>query len=148
MYFCKIRLFYVPLFHFFPLVYIVCLPSFSYTEKCWFSGLLSTYLAHVWWCVFVGICPTTCRCQAAFILYTHCYRVLLFKLSGSWWISSSAIAVNFICAIMIQNKGRGNGWKTQGGRGGRRTEQQFLHFSDWGRLENLSLNNLNGFVML
>lgn len=137
----------------FAIIPIVVL-SFSSTGKHVLSGLLSTYLAHVWWSVFVGICPKTCGCQAAFILYTRCNRVLLFKLSGSWWISSSAIAVNFICAIMIQNKGRGNGWKTQGRRGGRRTELQFWISSDWGKWEQQEKaefdHNLNvlSFVML
>lgn len=86
--------------------------SFTYI-----SDRLSVYLAHVWWSVHVGICPTSCSCQPAFILYGLYNRVLSFKLPGSWWTSSSAITVNFIRAIMIQNKGRGNGWKTQ--RGGR-----------------------------
>lgn len=44
---------------------------------------------------------------ASWLLYfMDTNRVLSFKSPGSWWISSSAITVNFICAIVIQRQGK------------------------------------------
>lgn len=82
----------------------------TYESICWSALCIPCPCLMV--CV-VGICPKTCCCQAAFILYGCCNTALSFKLSGSWWISSSAMTVNFIRAIVIRTKGRGTGLKTK-----------------------------------